>query len=284
MNNGFFQEQREQSQIKARIVAKYFSAWANVILNTQKRIRTMPQKMAYIDLFAGPGRYDDQSKSTPLLVLETIIANSDLSERMITLFNDRDKANIESLKKAITQLEGVEKLKYSPTFYNEEVGDEIVKLFRCEENIPTFFFVDPWGYKGLSLELISSIIRNWGCDCVFFFNYNRVNMGVNNEAVKPHMTSLFGEERLSALQDECKRVKAGERETVVVQALCDALKNNGSKFVLPFRFRNEQGNRTSHHLIFISKHFRGYEIMKEIMHKESTDCIDDVASFEYNPR
>jgi len=284
MNNGFFQEQREQSQIKARIVAKYFSAWANVILNTQKRIRTMPQKMAYIDLFAGPGRYDDQSKSTPLLVLETIIANSDLSERMITLFNDRDKANIESLKKAITQLEGVEKLKYSPTFYNEEVGDEIVKLFRCEENIPTFFFVDPWGYKGLSLELISSIIRNWGCDCVFFFNYNRVNMGVNNEAVKPHMTSLFGEERLSALQDECKRVKAGERETVVVQALCDALKNNGSKFVLPFRFRNEQGNRTSHHLIFISKHFRGYEIMKEIMHKESTDCIDGVASFEYNPR
>jgi len=284
MNNGFFQEQREQSQIKARIVAKYFSAWANVILNTQKRIRTMPQKMAYIDLFAGPGRYDDQSKSTPLLVLETIIANSDLSERMITLFNDRDKANIESLKKAITQLEGVEKLKYSPTFYNEEVGDEIVKLFRCEENIPTFFFVDPWGYKGLSLELISSIIRNWGCDCVFFFNYNRVNMGVNNEAVKPHMTSLFGEERLSALQDECKRVKAGERETVVVQALCDALKNNGSKFVLPFRFRNDQGNRTSHHLIFISKHFRGYEIMKEIMHKESTDCIDGVASFEYNPR
>ena len=52
--------------------------------------------MAYIDLFSGPGRYDDQSKSTPLLVLETILTNADLTNWMVTLFNDKDKANIES--------------------------------------------------------------------------------------------------------------------------------------------------------------------------------------------
>ena len=59
MNSDFFQEQRDQSLIKARIVSKYFSAWANVILATQKRYPQHAQKMAYIDLFAGPGRYDD---------------------------------------------------------------------------------------------------------------------------------------------------------------------------------------------------------------------------------
>lgn len=73
--NAFFQEQREQSLIKARIVAKYFSAWSNVILASQKRYPQYTQRMAYVDLFAGPGRYDDQSKSTPVLVLETILAN-----------------------------------------------------------------------------------------------------------------------------------------------------------------------------------------------------------------
>lgn len=61
---------------------------------------------------------------------------------------------------------------------------------------PPSFFVDPWGYKGLSLKLVSAIIKDWGCDCVFFFNYNRVNMGVNNDSIKKHMISLFGEERL----------------------------------------------------------------------------------------
>ena len=31
MENEFFEEQREQSLIKSRIVSKYFAAWANVV-------------------------------------------------------------------------------------------------------------------------------------------------------------------------------------------------------------------------------------------------------------
>lgn len=284
MNDGFFQEQREQSLIKARIVSKYFSAWANVILATQKRYPEHPQKMAYIDLFSGPGRYDDQSKSTPLLVLETILANPDLTGRMVTLFNDRDMANIKSLQTAISCIDGIERLKYAPAFYNEEVGDEIAKMFGGVQMVPTFFFVDPWGYKGLSLNLVSSIIKDWGCDCVFFFNYNRVNMGLSNEAIRHHMASLFGDEQLSIVRKECRNKSPEEREMIVVQALCDALRNNGSRYVLPFRFKNDEGTRTSHHLIFLSKSFRGYDIMKEIMFKESSENVGGVASFEYNPR
>ena len=284
MNDGFFQEQREQSFIKARIVSRYFSVWASVILATQKRFPQQPQKMAYIDLFAGPGRYDDQSKSTPLLVLEKILANPDLVSRMVTLFNDKDAANIDSLRTAINQLDGIERLKYAPSFYNEEVGDEIAKMFNGMQMVPTFFFVDPWGYKGLSLNLVSSIIKDWGCDCVFFFNYNRVNMGVNNDVIKHHMASLFGAEQLDVVRQECRNKSPEEREMAVVQALCEALKNNCSQYVLPFRFKNDVGTRTSHHLIFLSKSFRGYDIMKEIMYKESSENIGGVASFEYNPR
>ena len=240
--------------------------------------------MAYIDLFAGPGRYDDQSKSTPLTVLETILANPDLTGRMITMFNDKDAANVESLKTAISQLDGIEQLKYAPKFYNTEVGDEISNMFRSSNLPPTFFFVDPWGYKGLSLNLVSSIIKDWGCDCVFFFNYNRVSMGINNDAVKHHMASLFGNEQLEIVRSQCDKATPAEREFIIVQELCNALKQNGSRFVLPFRFRNDEDTRTKHHLIFLSKNFRGYEIMKEIMYKESTDKSDEIASFEYNPR
>ena len=236
-------------------------------------------------MFAGPGRYDNQSKSTPILVLEIILANRDLASRMVTLFNDKDIENIESLKRAIAEISGIDNLKYSPGFYNEEVGDEIAKMFSRKTIIPTFFFVDPWGYKGLSLNLVSSIIKDWGCDCVFFFNYNRVNMGVNNDAIKQHMISLFGQERLDRLRSQLPdTLMPEEREVIVVQELCEALRQNGSKFVLPFRFKNGNGARTSHHLIFLSKNFRGYEIMKEIMAKESTDTKDGVANFEYNPR
>jgi three-Cys-motif partner protein len=284
MNENFFQEQKEQSLIKARIVSKYFSAWASVMLSVQKRYPGYTQSMAYIDLFAGPGRYNDQSKSTPLLVLDTILSDPELRNRMITLFNDRDPANIESLKTAISQISGIERLKYPPVFYNMDVGDEIVKMFKEAALPPSFFFVDPWGYKGLSLDLISSIIKDWGCDCVFFFNYNRINMGVANESIKAHMASIFGEARLAQIREECRGKTPHAREAAVVEALCNALRQNGSRYVLPFRFKNDDGSRTSHHLIFISKDFRGYEIMKDIMAKESSNTMGGVANFEYNPR
>ncbi|GAC1514272.1 MAG: hypothetical protein NVS1B11_28660 [Terriglobales bacterium] len=45
------------------------------------------------------------------------------------------------------------KLKHKPQVTNEVVGDRIAKLFESLNLVPTFFFVDPWGYKGLSLEV-----------------------------------------------------------------------------------------------------------------------------------
>jgi hypothetical protein len=53
--------------------------------------------------------------------------------------------------------------------------------------------------------------------------------------------------------------------------------------VLPFRFRNEKGTRTTHHLFFVTKHFRGYSIMKEIMANCSSTKEQGVATFEYCP-
>lgn len=70
----FFEEPRDQSLVKAAIVAKYFNARSRVMIaNAAKGIPST--RLAYIDLFAGPGRYKDGSKSTPLMVLERAIAD-----------------------------------------------------------------------------------------------------------------------------------------------------------------------------------------------------------------
>jgi len=280
VDQSFFGESREQSIIKARIISKYFWAWAKVIIPIVKK---HDNRIAYIDLFAGPGRYKDGTISTPLRVLEQAIADPDMRQMLVTLFNDKDSDNARGLENAIGQLPGIEKLKYKPQVQNQEVGTEIVQLFSKMNMIPTFFFVDPWGYKGLSLGLINSVLRNWGCDCVFFFNYNRVSMGLSNDVVKEHMDVLFGEERAQRVREKLKGLRPEERETLIVEELSEALKEMGGKFVLPFTFRNEAGSRTTHHLIYVSKAFRGYEIMKEIMAKESSETDQGVPSFRYSP-
>ena len=159
----------------------------------------------------------------------------------------------------------------------------MTEIFEQMNTIPTLSFVDPWGYKGLSLQLIRAVLKNWGCDCIFFFNYNRINMGINNQAVKEHMEALFGEERADELRAQLPDTNSDERELAIVEAISQALKEKGRRYVLTFRFKTPDGSRSSHYLIFVSKHIRGYQIMKEIMAGESSTAAQGVPSFEHNP-
>lgn len=279
-NETFFEDPKEQSVVKAAIISKYFWAWAQVIMASQHRPN---DRIAYIDLFAGPGRYKDGTKSTPVLVLEQAVQDAKLRQRLVTLFNDKDEDNSKSLECAIDQIQGVEQLHYKPKVQNHEVGDNIVNQFEAMRLVPTLFFVDPWGYKGLSLRLVNSVLKDWGCDCIFFFNYNRINMGLNNMAVEEHMNALFGSQRADQLRQRLQVLSPRDRELTIVEELSQSLCDHGQRYVLPFRFMNDSGNRTSHHLIFVSKHFKGYEIMKGIMARESSSNSQGVSSFEYNP-
>lgn len=280
MAEGFFREAKEQSIVKTAIVEKYFDAWSRVIMPSARKA---DNKIAYIDLFARPGRYEDGTKSTPLRVLEKAVANPDLQQMLVTIFNDVDTDNSCSLEQAIAEIPDIDKLKYEPVVYNTEVGTQIVGLFEEMNFIPTLFFVDPWGYKGLSLGLIESALKDWGCDCIFFFNYNRINLGIRNPYVVAHMNSLFGAERAEQLRLAVEGLTPDEREATIIEAISDALNPNGDRYPLAFRFRHADRTRTSHHLIFVSKHVRGYEIMREIMAGESSSASQGVASFEFNP-
>jgi three-Cys-motif partner protein len=207
-----------------------------------------------------------------------------MSQMLVTLFNDKDSNNTQSLQQAIASIPDIGKLQHEPIVLNKEVGEEIFKAIpQINNNVPTLFFIDPWGYKGLSLELIGAVIKEWGCDCIFFFNYNRINMGLPNVFVEKHMNSLFGQERADTLREQLKKLKTpSERELAIVEAISQALQEIGGNYVLPFCFKTDTGTRTSHHLIFVSKHERGYSIMKEIMAKESSSTEQGVPLFEYN--
>lgn len=279
----FFDESSEQSKVKSAIVAKYFGTWAQIMMATQDRYPQHGNRIAYLDLFAGPGRYDDGTKSTPLIILEKAIQDEKLRDRLVTIFNDKDENNTHSLQQAINGLAGIETMHYAPVVQNKEIGTDIIKSFEKYKLIPTLFFIDPWGYKGLSLKLVDTAVKDWGCDCIFFFNYNRINMGLPNNLVDEHMNALFGKERADVLRTKLTDLNPDERELLIVEEICQAIKQMGRQYVLPFGFKAESGTRTKHHLIFVSKNFRGYEVMKDVMASESSEAHDGIASFQYSP-
>lgn len=280
MAEKFFDERTDQSEVKARIVQKYFGAWANVIMPTAAGA---DGKIAYIDLYAGPGRYKDGAASTPLLVLEHAIQNPKMAKMLVALLNDSNEGHTSTLEQEIAKLPGIAKLHHKPQISCGEIDEDAAEYFAKTKLIPSFSFVDPFGYKGLSLKIVNGVIKDWGCDCVFFFNYSRINAGIGNDKVRPHIEALFGADRTEKLKKDVEGVKPALREAVVLEALAQEIKALGGKYVLPFTFKNASGARTSHKLIFVSKHFKGYDIMKGIMAKESSTHDQGVPSLTYSP-
>jgi three-Cys-motif partner protein len=143
----FFEERSDQSEVKARIVAKYFFAWAQVIMPTAA---AHDGKIAYIDLYAGPGRYKDGAASTPLLVLQTAIQHPKMAQMLVSYFNDALEENTTTLQKEIDSLPGVHRLRHRPVVTCGEVDQEAAHYFNETRMIPSFSFIDPFGYRGLS--------------------------------------------------------------------------------------------------------------------------------------
>jgi len=281
VDSNFFEEMREQSQVKATIVSEYFWLWAKIILAANKG--NPNRTIAYIDLFAGPGRYKDGTESTPLLVLKKAIADPDIRGHLVTIFNDSDRQAKQSLEREIANIPNLNLLKHAPRIVDVEVGEEVVRILEETKLAPSLFFVDPCGYKGLSLGLLKSALKDWGSDGIIFFNYNRINPGLENKFVASLMDAIFGSARADDLRKRVSNMTPAERETAIVNEFTVAVQELGCRFVLPFRFKNDKGIRTSHYLVFASKNFRGYEKMKEIMYKYSSTRDQGVPSFEYIP-
>jgi three-Cys-motif partner protein len=275
-SDDFFYEVNERSQVKTKIVTKYFRPWAKIVS------RNVPQ-IAYIDLFAGPGSYADGTKSTPILILETAIRDPVLCKKLIALFNDANADYARSLEEEIRHLPGIQELVHPPQVTNWDVDDAVAGALDSLYLVPSLLFADPWGYRGLSAKLIGAVVKHWGCDAILFFNYNRINAALANAKVKEHVDALFGSKRAERLRSDVMSLNPIEREEVIIKGLTEALQEQGGRYVLAFRFTDARGTRTSHHLVFVTKNALAYGIMKDIMAKESSRAEQGVASFEYNP-
>ncbi|MBU1319390.1 MAG: three-Cys-motif partner protein TcmP [candidate division Zixibacteria bacterium] len=280
----FFDAPEEASRIKSQIVKDYFLAWANVMINTLKKQPRSPQKIAYIDLFAGCGRYKDGSPSTPIFIVEEAIRDKSLRDMLIIIFNDKEKEHVALLSSEIKSISGIETLKYEPRILQDEVGDDLAKEFKGMKLVPTFSFIDPWGYKGLSLSLFRSITKDWGCDCVFYFNYNRINMVMSKDGGLEQGQALFGIDGCNDLARMLKSVGTPEdREHLIMDWLEKGLKEIGVKYVLTYRIKSRVADRPSHYLVFLTKDFLGYDIMKRIMDRRSSEAGEWKLNLGFDP-
>jgi three-Cys-motif partner protein len=274
----FFDTPTVASVKKHHIVSKYVAGWANIVL---PKAKAREGKIMYVDLFCGPGQYEDGTASIPLLILEHTINTPTLCENLQTVFNDKNKDYITALEARIAQLPGIERLRHKPKFRNRTIGHDIIPSIK-RINVPTLFFADPFGYQGVSIDLIEAALSHWGSDFLFFFNYNRINMNLGSDVMNEPINEFFSAERAEQLRATIARLGPAQREQAILKAMMDAIKGLGAR-AEKFTYRSETGTRTTHHLVCVSKHQQGIALFKEISAKESTRFDDNVPSLDYNP-
>jgi len=275
----FFKELREGSRTKQNIVVKYFVAYNRVMA------RGEAPKIGYADLFAGPGFYRNDEGGTqhsiPLLICEAAVREELFRRKIHLWFNDGDPPNCQQLKAAIESLPGIASLRYAPTVDNKIIDAKWVSILG-RLRVPTLVFLDPCGSKGLSLRLVASVLRGFGNDCIFFFNYSRINMKLGLAIMNRSVDEFFEPERARALRADIQDRSAPERERIILAAVKSSIEDAGA-IPLVFGFKSDNG-RLSHHLVYASKNAKAAGMMKIILRSASSDIREGVGSGEHDPR
>jgi len=270
--DNFFAVQKEKSRVKTLIVTEFFKAYFPIINAQFKR------DIWYIDLFCGPGYYDDGSASTPIKLLDTIDAFKDdaVRNRLKIVFNDHNKDYVEKLRQHVKTHPVLPRLNHQPQILNLKASEVDLSAY-TKGNNPIFSFVDPWGYKDVSASQVWSLVKNQGSDCVLFFNSDRILQDISKSANEEDFRQIFGNlfDAAKAIQIDSamsQRKKAEAFLTLFSKNLyLTVRKEYGNKFrifVLPFYVEADDKEKTSHYIVFISKAPKAIQEMRKVMIKQ----------------
>lgn len=263
---------RQQTQIKLDILKKYLKAWA-IIIGSHYR------EAYFVDCFAGRGKYHwgeekDSVSGSPLIGVETSLEVKKIKQKKNITFDlkiiavESDKDNLELLKTFVRQTDPDGKTKVE--FVESEFDAAIEGVINRISGIPAFFFIDPYGIKGVSKDSMNLIVNRVGSTEIFF---NYMKMGVQRvkgqykniehddekiriKAIKTvtHMDKLFG---------DASWADKAEKELLTHFVRQVFAKNY--KFVLNFNMPYPDRSGTIYNLLFATNYDCGEKIMRDIL-------------------
>ncbi|HEY0137214.1 MAG TPA: three-Cys-motif partner protein TcmP [Nannocystis sp.] len=267
-----FESYKPQTLAKHTILKNYIAVYFHILKRGEDRI-------FYIDGFAGRGTYtgDDGSPipGSPRHALELIASNTELAEKVQTIFIERDKELFSQLKETLRSFHAEHPDVRDPHLENGTFSSKMTEILDSwkKRNIataPMFVFVDPCGVDGVDFAVIQRLLSIQRKNEIFlFFNVDGIRriLGLRDSMGDTLARLLGTEDRAAALVRVVDSVRTtSEREEAIIRYYEDLLRANTSgKYVASFRVEKEDRRTTSHYLIHVAQHHRGFSIMKDVM-------------------
>ena len=267
---------------KHRVLRAYLDGWLPVLGHQAQRAVSYGDdqpRLLLVDGFAGPGRYETGEPGSPLIMLDALLSHQSFEElrgvQFTFFFIEHDEDRVEHLRGEIGALGElpdnvsieIEHGEFESTFAS--VIDPIIEL--GAHLIPTFAFIDPFGYSSASMSITGRLLDFPRCETLFFLPVSFIHRFVGREGQETALTSLFGTDKWQGaipLQ--------GEARTAYLLELFERQleRSGGVKFVRSFQLRTQDGQ--DYRLVFGLGHLKGLEFAKNAMWS-----VDPVAGTSY---
>src|SRR5579875_308606 len=270
----------DHTRAKHVILRKYLDAWFPIMGSSNERL-------LLIDGFAGPGEYDNGEIGSPLVMIDAFLHHSyaPVRRKEVTfLFIEKDSARLQHLRQMLRQRE--ERGDFPSTmryrFWEGAFADAMDTILSHTETqqvslVPTFAFIDPFGYSDTPMSLIKRLMLHRGCEVFINFMYEEINrfLTANYKTKAQQYDALFGTDEWRTIITDPPDSKG--RALRIHDLYYNQLINYaGARYVRSFCMRNKH-NARDYYLFFATKHIKGMEAMKRAMWK-----VDPTGTYQFS--
>jgi three-Cys-motif partner protein len=260
------------TRAKHEILKRYLQAW--MIILSQGRF----PEILYVDGFAGPGEYAGGETGSPIIALDTALGyRPPLQAQVHFLFVEENAARAAHLQKQIalrTIPSNFHLVVEGGVTFETAFGKHYQQYVRGNRLIPTFAFIDPFGWTGAPFSLVKRILAHPSCEAFVNFMYEEINRFISHSDQVGNFTGFFGTEDWKRCVDVSD---PRERNRCLHDLYLDQLHaEGGAAFVRSFEMSNAR-DVTDYFLFYAINNILGLKKMKEAMWK-----IDESGEFKFS--
>lgn len=261
------------TRAKHEILRRYLQAWIPIL--TQGGFPVV----AYIDGFAGPGRYIGGEDGSPTIALKAALDHIPSIRGVIKFLFVEEKVDRAAVLQAI-----VDDLPLPKNFMVTVDGGRAFETafadFRTHHLSkdgrlpPTFAFIDPFGWTGAPFSVVQSILQQRSCEVFVTFMYEEINRFIGHPDQEVNFDSFFGTpDWRGAMTLSTPAVRNRFLHDLYLRQLRSGA---GARYVRSFEMRN-YSDVTDYYLFYATNNLLGLKRMKEAMWK-----VDESGEFAFS--
>lgn len=283
MTESFFKEKKPWSKYKDFILDYYLTPYI-------AKVKNLKRPILIIDCCAGPGKFEDGTDGSPLIITKHIVESRNNGIDIKGLFLEKERKYFKNLRNLMMPHSDYIKV------HQTDFTGYLTKIAGMAKSHTVFLYVDPYGIKELPFEELAKIyeqINKSGASVEVLMNFNSagfircglVALKMESTFTDSELTDDFHEETLSDIQgltpQQMDEIAGGDYWKDIVidsnlsfaekeQKITTAYMNQMIKYysmVRDFPIKAKYHHKTpKYRLIYGTRHPDGIFLMNDIMY------------------